>query len=76
MNGYILSLKHDDESQIKYWAENNMTQNINDASFIPDVVNARRSAAALQNQFLDHAVTVLPAFKGVQLRNVVSTTIS
>lgn len=76
MDGYIISLKHDNESQVKYWAGSATTENINDAMFIPDVTAARRTVAGLQNQFLDHSVTLHPAFKGIQLKDVASATFS
>lgn len=72
MDGYIISLKPDAADLVRYWSINRMVDNIDDADFITESIAARRSLAALQSQFLDHTVTLHPAFKGVQLKNVVS----
>lgn len=72
MEGYVISMLRDGETQVKYWAGSNASEKLDDATFIPDVVAARTNAANLQNQFTDYHVILLPAFKGIQLRNVVS----
>lgn len=69
MNGFVISLQLDNTALIQYWAATDMTEDINEASFIEDAPAARRTTAALQNQFLDYTVICHPAYKGVQLKN-------
>lgn len=76
MDGFIISLHQDEDLESKYWAGNSIVSNINDAQFIPDVVTARRSAGALQGQYVDSVVTVHPAFKGIQLKSALNVAAS
>lgn len=74
MDGFVISMIRDGELQVRYWSGSETSEKLDDATFISDTVAARRNAASLQNQFTDHHVVLVPAFKGIQLKNVVSAT--
>jgi hypothetical protein len=74
MDGYIISMVRDGETQVRYWAGSAASEKLDDATFISDVVAARQNAANLQNQFTDYHVVLVPVFKGIQLKNVVRST--
>lgn len=77
MDGFVVTLKQDNSplGQIGYWAGNSITESLDDALFLPDIVVARQTAGTLQNQFTDRTVLVAPVTKGIQLTNVVSSSL-
>lgn len=75
MEGYVISLKHDEPEQPNvFWSGTAITSEINDSSFFTDLVAARQAAGTLQTQYFDRTVEISKARKGIQLVTVPTTT--
>lgn len=69
MDGHVIAFKSDDsKAPITYWDGNTETAELDLSLLIENKVTARQTAGTLQSQYTDREVLVLPASKGIQLK--------
>lgn len=75
MDGYVLQLIPDDETQpTVYLTENGGTlEDLDRANLFSDLSSARLQAGQIQSQYTSYSVQALPASKGIILKSHVAT---
>jgi len=75
MEGYVITLKHDEPDQPSaFWNGTAITTELNDSAFFTDLVTVRQAAGTLQSQYFDRTIEIAKATKGIQLVTAPTTT--
>jgi len=74
MDGYVIQLIPDDSDSPIYWTETDAAVNdLNQANLYLDLPAARLQAGQVQSSYTSYTVEVVPASKGIVLRNVAAS---